>query len=445
MQGKTPQTEQAQQPAQPLQQSSGDQVQPMPFAEGLERFSPRDGVQAKMESGPTEEAAPPPPDKGGDEKEDLGKLDSLGKKFQKTAGKIAEKVARHPGSTGKIQVFVNIPVAAGGLVCANMRFMGSVAQGDSGKYTVRAEVGGGVSAGKEVDLYFATVKAFAAAQVFGYLEAQGDSGEECFRLMSLSIHDRLAKVSKKVANALFGAETIEDALEDMDEEDYVEAGLGASLVAGAGAETETGQAVGGWAVGSKTKGEKVSKGEDGKLKKEKKKAVSVGLGSWFAPFRLGGTLTAKWTDDELSDMSAELTGVAMMSIGDINQKIAGGTLIPELATSLSTGITSQAKALGNAAAIKKAAGLSKHVAGKTGLAVGVESGTSRAIESLNAKYMGLQIGMALTVACTWSKSGGYKFSVKLEKQTRFDVGSGLRDPGLFVRLESMQKIFAVES
>jgi hypothetical protein len=415
-------------------------IQPMSFSDGLSQFSP--SFQAKESAGPAEG---PAVEKPKDEKEDLGEIDSLGKKFQSRAGKIAEKVARHPGSTGKASIFVNIPVAAGGLVCANMRFTGQVSQNEDGKFTVRAEVGGGVSAGKEIDLYFVTVKAFAAAQVFGYLEAQGDSGEECFRLMSLSIHDRLAKVSKRVANALFGAETIEDAFDDMDENDYVEAGLGATALVGAGGETGTGQAVGGWAVGSKTKGEKISKDADGNVKKEKKKTTSVGLGSWFSPFRLGGTLTAKWTDGDLSDMSAELTGVAMMSIGDISQKIAGGTLIPELATSLSTGITGQAKALGDVTAMGRAAGLSKHVAGKTGLTMGVESGTNRAIETLNAKYMGLQIGMALTVAVTWSKSAGYKFSVKLEKQTRFDVGSGLRDPGLFVRLESMQKIFSVES
>ncbi len=33
---------------------------------------------------------------------------------------------------------------------------------------------------------------------------------------------------------------------------------------------------------------------------------------------------------------------------------------------------------------------------------------------------------------------------KLERQSRVDVGSGFRDTGLFVRLENVQKLFAVE-
>ncbi len=293
-----------------------DVRQPMAFADGMGV----NGVQMK-------DAPAPAPKKGKDESKDVGELDGLGKKFQKKAGGLLEKVAREPGQTGRLSVFTNVPIDGAGFIKASFKFMGQVSRGADGKVTMKASVGGGVSAGKEIDLYFATIKAFAAAQVYGYIEAKGDTGEECFQLMALGIHRRLAKINKKLANAVVGKGTVEAAVAGMDDEDYVETGMGVEGVVGAGGEIHPDQDVGGWASAGRQSGERVSKGDDGELKTEKYNQMSQSIGTWLPPFRLSGSYTAKKKDGAMAGIDMSLTGGAMMSIGDIEGRLAGGTFV----------------------------------------------------------------------------------------------------------------------
>lgn len=412
-----------------------DARQPMAFADGLGV----NGVQMKEEGDDTAAAA-----KGKDQSKDVGELDGLGKKFQKKAGGLLEKVAKEPGSTGRLSVFTNVPIDAAGLIKASFKFMGQVSRGADGKVTMKASVGGGVSAGKEINLYFATVKAFAAAQVYGYIEAKGDSGEECFQLMALGIHRRLAKINKKLANAVVGKGTVQAAMDDMDEEDYVETGMGVEGVIGAGGEIHPDQDVGGWASGGRQSGERVSKGDDGELKAEKYSQISSSIGTWLPPFRMMGAYSAQKKEGAIQSVDVSLTGVGMMSIGDIEGRLLGGTFVLETLSRLSKELHKAGKKLPDGEAAKLSEEMADDAMAKSGAKFVVGGATHAAIKGLNSEFGGMALGFALSVTATWKPGEGFTFKIKLQKQDRIDIGQSFRNDLLYVRLENLQDLFEVE-
>ncbi len=413
----------------------------MSFADGLAANSPAPASPLQLkDSGDKAPAA-----KGKTEaKDDLGEVDGLGKKFQKRAGSLAEKCAPENGRTGRMTVFVNVPVAAGGMVKVSFKFMGQVSRGDDGHVTMKLQVGGGVTAGKKIDLYFATVDAFAAAQVFGYVEAKGESGEECMRLIALGLHNRLSKASKRIANAVFGPETIQAALDEMDEDDYVETGLGLEAVVGGGGEIAPDIGAGGWMGGSKQKGERLSKGEGGELKSDKMDALSLSLGTWLPPFRLMGGLTLKRKNGVLDSGDGSVTGVAMMSIGDIEGRLLGGTFLLDALAGLAKDIGKARKGLKDKEALKVTDEMVDEVLTKSSGKFAIHGGSHLAIKALSESYTGLLIGMSLSLTLGWTKANGFKLTVKLEKQDRIDIGESFRDDLLNVRLENLQSIFETE-
>lgn len=413
----------------------------MSFADGLAANSPSSPGPLQLKGKGPE--APASAAKG-EEKDDLGELDSLGKKFQKRAGGLADKCAPEPGRTGRMTVFVNVPVAAGGLVKVSFKFMGQVVRGEDGHLTMKLQVGGGVTAGKKIELYFATVNAFAAAQVFGYVEAKGDSGEECLRLIALGLHTRLSKANKKVANAVFGAETIKAAIAQLDDDDYVETGLGLEAAIGGGGEIAPDTEAGGWFAGSAQRGERVSRGEDGELKTDKMKGATLSLGTWLPPFRLMGGYTTKYKNDVLDSAEGSVTGVAMMSVGDIEGRLLGGTFMLDAGTGLARALKKVRKLQKDDKAAKLTDDMVDEVMARSATKVAVEGGSHAAIKALNENYAGLLIGFSLSLAVSWSRADGWGLTLSLEKQDRIDIGRSFRDDLLNVRLENLQSIFTAE-
>ena len=335
-------------------------------------------------------------------------------------------------------------MAAGGLVKVSFKFMSQVSRGEDGKVTMRATVGGGVTCGKEINLYCATVKAFAAAQVFGYIEAKGDSGEECFRLMAMGIHKRLAKVNKKIANAVVSGETVKAAIAGMDDDEYVETGLGVEAVIGAGGEIHPDQQAGGWAAGSKTAGERISKGEGGDLEEKKLSSTSVNIGTWLPPFRAMGDLCAKASGGKIESVDVGLHGVAMMSIGDIEGRLAGGTFVLDALTRLAKELNKAGKKLPDGETAKISAAMAAEAGAKSGAKFVMTSASHAAIKGLNSDYGGMAFGMQLSLTANWTPTGGTKFKVKLQKQDRVDIGKSFRDDLFYVRLENLQDLWEIE-
>lgn len=420
-----------------------DAAQPVSFSQGLAMHSPRDSSEGGLQ---LKEAPAGEPDKkpAGEEKEDLGQIEGLGKKFQKKAGGLADLCAPEPGRTGRMTVFVNVPVAAGGMVKVSFKFMGQVTRGEDGHVTTKLTVGGGVTAGKKINLYFATVDAFAAAQIFGYVEAKGESGEECMRLVALGLHTRLAKVNKSIANAVFGPETIAAALEGLDEDDYVETGLGVEAAVGGGGEIAPDKQAGGWLAGSATKGDRLSRGDDGELKTDKMKGAAVSIGTWLPPFRLMGDISTKYKNGVMESAGGAITGVAMMSIGDIEGRLLGGTFLLDAGAGMARELRKARKKMKDGESARITDEMTAHVLEKSATKLTIQGGSHAAIKALNENYAGLMIGFGLSLSISWSRTEGTTFTLSLEKQDRIDIGESFRDDLLNVRLQNIQQIFEEE-
>ena len=88
--------------------------------------------------------------------------------------------------------------------------------------------------------------------------------------------------------------------------------------------------------------------------------------------------------------------------------------------------------------------MADYVAARSAAKVVVGAGSTRAVKSLKDNYVGLLMGFTLSVNLSWTKAGGFKLTVKLEKTDRFDIGESFRDDLLNVRLENVQQIFSIE-
>ena len=62
--------------------------------------------------------------------------------------------------------------------------------------------------------------------------AYGDSGAEVFRLFSLGMQNRVSSISKRAADMVWDRKKIDETVENMDKDDYVESGLGGAFTAG---------------------------------------------------------------------------------------------------------------------------------------------------------------------------------------------------------------------
>ena len=140
--------------------------------------------------------------------EDLGEVQAMDGGFYRTAGGLVDAMLPNEGDKGKLQLNLNIPVDQSGTVRVAFEFIAEAERDENG-VKGRIQVGGGVQARQEIDAYFFTVEAFARAVIFGYVEAQGDSGEEMWRMMALGLQNRLDGVSSRIADAVFERQQIE--------------------------------------------------------------------------------------------------------------------------------------------------------------------------------------------------------------------------------------------
>lgn len=159
----------------------------------------------------------------------LGEISTFGDAFYSRAGAVLDALLPNQGDKGKVQINVNLPVNSN--VRVSFQFVCEGERNADG-LKARVEVGAGVTA--TVDLWVA--EAFARAMVFGYLESQGDNGQEVFRFMSLALYERVASVSRDAADYVWGRSFRRRSRGMMDEGDYVESGMGVEFAAGLSAD-----------------------------------------------------------------------------------------------------------------------------------------------------------------------------------------------------------------
>lgn len=416
-------------------------------AVGKENSAPGTGMEAPDQSqGPVAQgkggvaAATPPaaPNKGKQQAavSDMGSVKTLDGGFCGKAGTVVDALVPDVGQSGKVTVNVNVPVAPA--VNIGLEMVASAERDEKG-IKVRFQLGGTVTAVADAWI----LEAWATAKIYGYIEAYGDSGSECFRLMLLGVQQRIAGASSKLADAMFDGKFIKDTINNMDDDDYVETGLGASLSAGVG--TAPGIEGGAQASGAAEAsiGTKLSKGKNGKLQKEDVMQWSVGLGFEKEPFSFEGKFTAKEKAKAFEGCEVEISAKESLSIGELD-KVINKQLISGLVTNMVGAVRGTSGMFQkNPTTAQKVGSFANFLSGQTGAGLAVQSGTHAALSRAGGSFAGLKVGHKITVKGALSGEGKPSLEIKLERTSEIQFGANPRSK-VFVLLENVQPVFSVK-
>ncbi|GMV41676.1 MAG: hypothetical protein AMXMBFR64_33920 [Myxococcales bacterium] len=245
---------------------------------------------------------------------DLGDVGGFGEGLYRKAGAVIDALVPSRGDESRMELAVNAPVAAVPGARVGLRFDGEAER--EGGVRLRVQLGAAVSG--EVDMVIA--EAFAQAELFGWMEASGDDGYEAMRLLSFGLEDRVRSVSGKAADLVWGKGFAKDVRSNMDDDDYVESGIGASVEGGIARKQKQ---LGGMPV-AEAKGALEATTAD-RLTRDGKESVSstrmegsVAVGSWSGKLSLEQTKRAGVVENELHitpQRDVDITDFAM-EMGD---------------------------------------------------------------------------------------------------------------------------------
>ena len=309
------------------------------------------------------------------------------------------------------------------------------------------QAGGGVRGSTKTDLYLATFEAFAQAKVFGYMETAAANGVKSFEQILLGIHHQIKGVSEDVAGWLFTDEQIEGFTAGMRDDDYVEQGLGLEVSAGASLSVEDGDedqddSVSLSATGGTTVGTRLTKNDDG-LDEDDTRTVTGGTKLIASPFVANGSLTGRWVNGKMDSIKGAFTGDAMVSVEDLNAALVGSQWFSGMFNAISDCITGASGLLDDENAARKVGSLASFVVGNSGLGVGAEVGTQKALKGLS-DFNGVSIGHRLNVDVGWSESKGMEMKISLGRVSKIAFGDAPTDT-VYVALENLQELFHLEA
>jgi hypothetical protein len=409
-----------------------------PATQQTNEQTPTQEVATTQTARPKSNAAGPPTKPNATQGEDqkkvaqqLGTVSSMGD-FSKLAGKLVESIAPKPNRQGALKLAVNFPIGGGGLA-VGFTFDGSVSRGDK-KLSVGFEVG--VTGTAKLDVWIAEV--FAQARVFGYIEASGDSGAECLRLIGLAIDQRIRQVrgGGKVADLLFGKDYAGSVAKGMDKDDSVESGLGASLEVGAKVDKEHSAQ----ASASAQAGTKIT-ANNGQLKKQDTQRYKKAVSFQADPFQLTGTFVEAYLEGKLDSMDFTVSGSRQMTISESIENIQNNKIFQKVmakAQKVLSGLSSRAGCGGALGALGSLAGQAQSVG------PAIESGTKSAIERLKGleNKIPYKCGWQISASLKWA-NGQTSLSLRLEKVSNITWGQDRSDP-VYLAIGNMQQVFELK-
>ena len=382
-------------------------------------------------------------DRGGEIREateNFGEMETLGGGFIAAAGNLVDACLPNEGDKGKIQIAVNIPVEQSGTVKVGLNFVTEAERDDNG-VKIRAQLGGAITASQEIRLYFATLEAFARAEVFGFLEAYGDNSQEAFQLMLLAIQNRIAAQSETIADVLFDRGAISAVQGGMDGDDYVESGLGGSFSAGVGAVDRNGDPITGAGAGvSGSSGTRLSSDGRGGVRSQGVTTAEGVLNGSQAPFSLEGKLKGKWTDGQLTQVEGEISGQADLDMENL-QTVVGARWVSGVVSTLSSVITGGQGVLDDANTARRVGGITSMLSQVSASGSLAEGAAAQAIDGLQG--VGVTLAHKVTVKGVWDASKGYGAELSLERVGGIEVGRNVRDR-FYLLVENLQRVFQIK-
>lgn len=441
--------------SQSTQKSQSQQNQPLVCQDTTQSTGP------KLVSNKQNSSSVPPNGAGGSPMnaaaKDLTSTKGLGSAFCTAAGTAVDALVPKGGDSGKIDLSVQLPIpgTAGAmkaglilgaevsrkatkenhaLVAGNQSGVSSdgSSNGAKGKVTVKCKLGlvGTVTAG------VGWVEAFAQAKVYGFMEATGDSGAECFRLMMMEVERRVRgvpKIGAEVADAVFGGKydaRVKETQKNMDTEDKIATGIGADFSMGFKVDT-TNKDSSDVKAGLTYTNTNVTKGDGkGGVTKENEQAVTMGLSVSVPKL---GTFTgeAQLIDKGggKQDFQASLAGEFPWKIEDINLLLGASQYVSSLISQFAGGLTKAGGFNGDGA--RKAGTMAQFIASHSASGFLATAGANKALKGLAGTAKGskaIKTGEAggevgLRIKLTAGMEGGAGFlSGELSRATTFKFG-----------------------
>lgn len=382
-------------------------------------------------------------DRGGEIREateNFGEMDTLGGGFVSAAGGLVDACLPNAGDKGKVQIAVNVPVEQSGTVMVGLNFVTEAERDDNG-VKIRAQLGGAVTASQRIRLYFVTMEAFARAEVFGYMEAYGDSSTEAFELLLLAVQNRIATQSETVADALFERTHIQAVQGNMDGDDYVESGLGGRFSAGVGVSDSDGDSVAGAgaSVGGSTGTRLVSDGRGG-VESQGVNTLEGGLTGSVDPFSLEGKLKGRWTNGQLDQVEAEVSGQHDLDMDSL-QNVVGARWVSGVVGTLTSLMTGSSGMLDDDNATRRVGGIASTLGQVSASGALAEGAAAQAIDGLRGA--GVTLAHKVTVKGVWEAGKGYGAELTLERVGGIEVGRNERDR-FYLLVENLQRVFQIK-
>ncbi|WP_428267601.1 DUF4157 domain-containing protein [Haliangium sp.] len=365
----------------------------------------------------------------------LGQINRFDDSFYGRAGAVLEAAVPRGGDKAKVQINVNLPVNAN--VSISFGFI-TEAENAQPNFKAKCEVQAGITG--KVDLWL--VEAFAQAKAVGYLEAQGDSGAEVFRFLAFGLYDRVAQVSRRAADFVWGDTFGATTRGQMQGDDYIESGVGVEVSAGVSG--------GGDGVGAGlrvTGGQRVSNGGQ---TRENFGMVQGTLSFSASPFS-GEVQVKLGSRGGVEEIEFGISGERFISAADFMAELTGGSfstlMIDYVGRAIGavqnvvmgqSGLTqdrSQAQRVGAVLRTARDASVGMNVGGAAGVAAAQQSLAASGV-ALNGGF-----GQKLTVKIGAVGSQG-SVGIDLERVGRLEIGENPRSP-VYVMLENVSRILHV--
>ena len=394
------------------------------------------GAGAQAAGGPVQRLADEGGEGGDADKVDavrnLGDVEGFGDQFYSAAGAVLEAAVPRGGDKARVQININLRVNPSCRI--SFRFIAD-AENAGGNFKGRVEVAAGVMT--SVDLWVA--EAFAQAMAFGYLETQGDSGAEVFRFLSFAIYDRVASVSRRAADYVWGDTFGTTTREQLQGEDYIESGLGIEASAGLSADA------GNLGAGAGVRGSMGTRISDGGNQRDDVYLVAGSVAANVNPWsgEVGFKLSRQG-EQEAGEIS--FAGERTVNLLDFTSALETGAIqelmvdwVGSIVGSMQGLILSTSGIDGSAA--QRFSSVMRMVAGHS---FGVSIGSTAALHAAKQRLADLssaQVGQKLSIGVGFDGKN-VTLQVDLERLSRIEVGDNPRSD-IYVLLESVERIIRV--
>ena len=366
----------------------------------------------------------------------LGEVEDLGENFFSVAGGLVDMLVPNVGDKRRLELGFLFPVA-GGVVKLGMAFEGQIKRKDD-SVILGCELGVQVVAGFSTWLG----EAYVSAKLGGYMEASGDNGAECFRLMVLAIHQRIASVNDWAADLLLEPTAVDAIVAEMDANDQVSSGLDIDVSTG----LETPE-VGGVGVDLSAGGElrigTMLMAENGRLSAHDVTRSTFDLNVGVGSMEVEGRLRTETQDNAWQAIEVKVVGEQEVSWDELTVLLGASHTISGLFGDLVGVVQGTSGMVTDDETARQVGSIADFIADNSGLGLGTAWGTQKALEGIPS-FQGVSVGHKLSLIVESDKDEGFTIELRLDRTSSFEFGDE-QSSGVHLEIESAEQVFSVKN